>query len=111
MKDTTSLDIMVGEEEDTTIGSLIEDESVKADFSAIEDEDLHNAINNILNTLTEREKEVIMRRFGIKQNRTETLDEIGKDLKLSKERIRQIEAGALKKLRNPRRAALLKEFI
>lgn len=110
MKDTTSLDIMVGDEEDTTIGSFIEDESVAPVFMAIEEDDQAEAIRNVLNTLDDREKMVIMRRFGIGQDRAETLDEIGKGLGLSRERIRQIEAAALRKLRNPRRAKILKEF-
>ena len=110
MKDTTSLDIMVGDDEDTTIGSFIEDESVVPAFAAIEENDRTTAIRNILDTLNDREKMVIMRRFGINLDRAETLDEIGKKLGLSRERIRQIEASALRKLRNPRRANLLKEF-
>lgn len=110
MKDTTSLDIMVGDDEDTTIGSFIEDESVVLAFTAIEENDRTTAIRNILDTLNDREKMVIMRRFGIDLDRAETLDEIGKELGLSRERIRQIEASALRKLRNPRRANLLKEF-
>ena len=110
MKDTTSLDIMVGDDEDTTIGSFIEDESATPAFTAIEENDRTAAIRNILDTLNDREKTVIMRRFGIDLDRAETLDEIGKELGLSKERIRQIEAAALRKLRNPRRANLLKEF-
>lgn len=110
MKDTTSLDIMVGDEEDTTIGSFIEDESVAPVFTAIEEDDQAEAIRNVLDTLEDREKMVIMRRFGIGQDRAETLDEIGKELGLSRERIRQIEAAALRKLRNPRRAKILKEF-
>lgn len=111
MKDTTSLDIVVGEDEDTTIGSLIEDESILSEFNAIEENDCSVAIRNILNTLDEREKIVIMRRFGINTDYAKTLDEIGKELGLSKERIRQIETSALRKLRNPRRAKILKEFI
>jgi RNA polymerase primary sigma factor len=111
MKDTTSLDIVVGEDEDTTIGSLIEDESILSEFNAIEENDCSIAIRNILNTLDEREKIVIMRRFGINTDYAKTLDEIGKELGLSKERIRQIETSALRKLRNPRRAKILKEFI
>ena len=110
MKDTTSLDIMVGDDEDTTIGSFIEDESVVPAFVAIEENDRTTAIRNILDTLNDREKMVIVRRFGIGLDRAETLDEIGKELGLSRERIRQIEATALRKLRNPRRANLLKEF-
>ena len=110
MKDTTSLDIMVGDDEDTTIGSFIEDESVVPAFTAIEENDRTTAIRNILDTLNDREKMVIVRRFGIGLDRAETLDEIGKELGLSRERIRQIEAAALRKLRNPRRANLLKEF-
>lgn len=110
MKDTTSLDIMVGDDEDTTVGSFIEDESVVPAFAAIEENDRTIAIRNILDTLNDREKMVIVRRFGIGLDRAETLDEIGKELGLSRERIRQIEAAALRKLRNPRRANLLKEF-
>lgn len=110
MKDTTSLDIMVGDDEDTTVGSFIEDESVVPAFTAIEENDRTTAIRNILDTLNDREKMVIVRRFGIGLDRAETLDEIGKELGLSRERIRQIEAAALRKLRNPRRANLLKKF-
>ena len=110
VKDTTSLDIMVGNDEDTTVGSFIEDESVVPAFVAIEENDRTTAIRNILDTLNDREKMVIVRRFGIGLDRAETLDEIGKELGLSRERIRQIEAAALRKLRNPRRANLLKEF-
>ncbi len=110
MNDTTSLDIVVGDDEDITIESFIEDESAPIAFTSIEDADRNAAIQNILNTLSEREKVVIMRRFGIGSSRAETLDEIGKDFGLSKERIRQIEATALRKLRNPRRAKVLKNF-
>ena len=111
MQDATSLDIMVGDEEDTTIGSFVEDESVALDFSAIEDEDRNKAIQQVLQTLNERERNIIIYRFGLQGNRAMTLDEIGKSMQLSKERIRQLEVKALEKLRNPRRAALLKEFI
>ncbi len=110
MKDTTSLDIVIGDEDDTTIGSFIEDESVISDFSAVEENDQNETIYKILDTLDEREKMVIMRRFGIKQDRTKTLDEIGKELGLSRERIRQIENTALRKLRNPCRAKILRQF-
>lgn len=110
MNDTTSLDIVVGDDEDVTIESFVEDESAPTAFTSIEDADRNAAIQNILNTLSEREKVIIMRRFGIGFSRAETLDEIGKDFGLSKERIRQIEATALRKLRNPRRAKVLKNF-
>lgn len=104
MNDTTSLDIVVGDDEDVTIESFVEDESAPTAFTSIEDADRNAAIQNILNTLSEREKVVIMRRFGIGSSRAETLDEIGKDFGLSKERIRQIEATALRKLRKIGRA-------
>jgi len=110
MKDTSSLDVVVGDDEDTTVGSFIEDESVADSFMNIEDDERKEAVQNILNTLTDREQLIIKSRFGIGMNRAKTLDEIGTELGLSRERVRQIEAAALKKLRNPRRAALLKEF-
>lgn len=110
MKDTTSLDIMVGEDDDATIGSFIEDESVIPFSASIEEEEKNKAIYAILGTLSERERIVIMKRFGIKQEKAETLDMIGSELHLSKERVRQIEVSALRKLRNPRRTKVLKNF-
>lgn len=110
MKDTSSLDVVIGDDEDTTVGSFIEDESVADSFMNIEDDERKEAVQNILNTLTDREQLIIKNRFGIGMDRAKTLDEIGKELGISRERVRQIEATALKKLRNPRRAALLKEF-
>lgn len=111
MNDTTSLDIAIGDDEDVTIGSFVEDESVKDSFAAIDNENQYNALYEVLNTLTDKEKTVIFRRFGIGFERAETLEEIGKSMKLSRERIRQIEADALRKMRNPRRAALLKNYL
>lgn len=110
MKDTTSLDIAVGEDDDTTIGSFVEDEVAADRFSSIEKEERTKAINTVLDTLNERERFVIERRFGIGVSRPRTLEEVGNELNISKERVRQIEAAALRKLRNPRRAKVLKEF-
>lgn len=111
INDTTSLDVAIGDDEDATLGSFVEDESVKDSFKAIDNEDQYNGLYDILNTLTDKEKTVIFRRFGIGSGKAETLEEIGKSMKLSRERIRQIEADAMRKMRNPRRAALLKNYI
>ena len=110
MKDTTSLDIVVGEEEEDTIASLIEDLDSTLIFSTVEQNDQKIAIQQALATLNEREKTVIIYRFGIGLNRPKTLEEIGEKLNLSRERVRQIENIALKKLRNPHRIKILKEF-
>lgn len=110
MKDTTSLDIMVGNDDDTSVGELIEDDNANAGFLALEEEDCTNAINKVLNTLEERERYVIIHRFGLDHKEIETLEKIGKQIGLSKERVRQIEAAALKKLKAPSRARMLREF-
>ena len=110
MKDTTSLDVTIGEDDDTTLGSFVEDEIAADRFSRVEKEERKKAIDTVLGTLDDRERLVIERRFGIGITRPLTLEEIGNELNLSKERIRQIEAAALRKLRNPRRAKVLKEF-
>lgn len=110
MKDTTSLDIAVGEDDDTTIGSFVEDEVAADRFSSIEKKERTKAIDTVLGTLNERERFIIERRFGIGVSRPRTLEEVGNELNISKERVRQIEAAALRKLRNPRRAKVLKEF-
>ena len=108
LHDTTSLDVMVGDEEDTTLGSFIEDPSVSF-VEAVEIEDRNNILNKVLDSIEdEREKNVIKLRFGIGISKPLTLEEVGTQLHLSKERVRQIEASALRKLRNPRRSALLK---
>lgn len=110
-KDTSSLDALVGDDEEVTLASFIEDESRTLDFLSIENKDQTKAIVEVLNTLKPKEKIVIMRRFGLQLDKPETLEEVGAELGLSKERVRQIEAAALRKLRNPKRANLLKDFL
>ena len=111
IKDATSLDIVVGNEEDATLGSFVEDFSIAKNFNNAENFDRTETINKVLNTLSPREKDVIKRRFGLNNEKAETLEEVSQALKLSKERVRQIEDNALKKLRNPMRTNLLKDFL
>lgn len=111
IKDTSSIDIVIGEDEDATIASFIEDAQAETAFFDVENQELSDAIESVLNTLTDREKVIIKRRFGIGQDRPETLEEIGLSINRTKERVRQIEAAALKKMRNPYRIALLKKYI
>lgn len=111
MKNTTSLDIVIGDDEDVTVGSLVEDENAATSFLEVENQNQKNIIKEVLATLSDREQYVITHRFGIDLDRAETLEEIGRSLGLSKETIRQTENSALRKLRNPRRASLLKELI
>lgn len=110
MKDTTSLDVSMGEDEDTTLGSFVEDEGAAEDFSDVEKEERTKAIQMVLDTLDERERFIISRRFGLDIPNPQTLEEVGRELGISKERVRQLETAALRKLRNPRRTKILKEF-
>lgn len=111
VKDASSLDVTIGEDEESTLGDFIEDDAATASFAAIEDNDRNAIIREVLSTLSERERFIIEHRFGIGLTRPETLEEVGKQMNLSKERVRQLETMALRKLRNPRRASLLKDFI
>lgn len=111
MADTTSIDIMVGDDEDTTIGSLIEDESNPSPIELIFVEERQKAVNRVCDTLDERESQIIKMRYGLDGNEPMTLEDIGKKLKLTKERIRQLEQQALRRLRHPSRTRVLREFM
>ena len=111
MKDTTSLDITIGDDEDATVGSFVGDDAAVADFDSIEQDEMKDAIKAVLDTLSEREKDVIIYRFGIGLDQPKTLSETGKILSISGERVRQIEQTALRKLRNPIRTKRLRDFI
>lgn len=111
MSDTSSLDTPVGDEEDTTIGSFIVDEAIVPPALNMENVALAEALEKVLSTLKEQEAEVIRLRFGLNNGRSKTLEEVGEIYGVTRERIRQIEAKALRKLRNPSRTNLLKDFI
>lgn len=111
MADTTSLDIQIGDEEDTTIGSFIEDTSVENPMETFNQMELHTALFNLLDTLDIKESQVLTMRFGLDGNKPMTLEDIGHNLGVTRERIRQIEAKALRKLRHPSRSKMLKDFI
>ena len=105
----TSLDIQVGDDDDTTIGSFIEDTHFVNPESAYIKESNGDVVNAVLDTLSDREANILRLRFGIGDKKAMTLEEVGKEYGLTRERIRQIEAKALRKLRHPSRANILKE--
>lgn len=105
----TSLDIQVGDDDDTTIGSFVEDTHFVNPESAYIKESNGDVVNAVLDTLSDREANILRLRFGIGGKKAMTLEEVGKEYGLTRERIRQIEAKALRKLRHPSRANILKE--
>lgn len=105
----TSLDIQVGDDDDTTISSFIEDTHFVNPESAYIKESNGDVVNAVLDTLSDREANILRLRFGIGGKKPMTLEEVGKEYGLTRERIRQIEAKALRKLRHPSRANILKE--
>ena len=108
--DTLSLDTPVGDEEDTSIGSFVEDERTPGPSDATANAMLAEALKEILDTLTEREADVLRMRFGMYDGRTHTLEEVGQIFGVTRERIRQIENKAIRKLRHPSRAKKIKDF-
>ena len=108
--DTLSLDTPVGDEEDTSIGSFVEDERTPGPADATSNALLAEALKEILDTLTEREADVLRMRFGMYDGRTHTLEEVGHIFNVTRERIRQIENKAIRKLRHPSRAKKIKDF-
>ena len=108
--DTLSLDTPVGDEEDTSIGSFVEDERTPGPADATSNALLAEALKEILDTLTEREADVLRMRFGMYDGRTHTLEEVGQNFGVTRERIRQIENKAIRKLRHPSRAKKIKDF-
>ena len=108
--DTLSLDTPVGDEEDTTIGSFVEDDNTPGPADATSNALLAEALTEILGTLTDREADVLRMRFGMYDGRTHTLEEVGQIFGVTRERIRQIENKAIRKLRHPSRAKKIKDF-
>ena len=110
-QDPVSLETPIGEEEDSHLGDFIQDEDPPAPADAASQTILREVIERELHTLTPREEHVIKLRFGLYDGRTRTLEEVGKEFDITRERIRQIEAKALRKLRHPSRARHLKGFL
>ena len=110
-QDTVSLDTPVGEEEDSTLGTFIQDENAISPSDSASIMMLKEQLMEVLSTLTPREQKVIMLRYGIEDGHTRTLEDVGKEFSVTRERIRQIEAKALKKLRQPSRSKKLKDFM
>ncbi len=108
--DTLSLDTPVGDEEDTSIGSFVEDDRTPGPADATSNALLAEALREILDTLTEREADVLRMRFGMYDGRTHTLEEVGQIFGVTRERIRQIENKAIRKLRHPSRAKKIRDF-
>ncbi|MBH1941616.1 RNA polymerase sigma factor RpoD [Mobilitalea sibirica] len=108
--DPISLDTPIGEEDDSHLGDFIRDDNIMGPEDAASYSILRDQISRLLDTLTEREQRVLILRFGLKDGRSRTLEEVGKEFNVTRERIRQIEAKALRKLRHPSRAKMLKGY-
>ena len=110
-RDPVSLDTPIGEEEDSQLGDFIEDESLLSPVDSASFSMLKEELEVAMASLTERERNVIKLRFGLDDGKTRTLEEVGKEFNVTRERIRQIEAKALRKLRHPSRSRKLKDFL
>jgi RNA polymerase primary sigma factor len=110
-QEPVSLETPIGEEEDSHLGDFIPDEDASEPAEAASFIFLREQLMSVLDTLTEREKKVLILRFGLEDGRTRTLEEVGKEFNVTRERIRQIEAKALRKLRHPSRSKKLKDFL
>lgn len=110
-QDPVSLETPIGEEEDSHLGDFIEDGNAVSPSDSAESKMLREQLLQVLNTLTPRENEVLRKRYGLDDNRPKTLEEVGKEFNVTRERIRQIEAKALRKLRHPSRTKKLKDYV
>lgn len=110
-QDVTSLDTKVGEDEDSTLGDFVADEQHDAPDTAASKELLKDHLDDVLSTLTEREAKVLTLRFGLDEGQPKTLEEVGKVFGVTRERIRQIEAKALRKLKHPSRRKKLQDYL
>ena len=110
-KEPISLETPIGEEEDSSLGDFIEDKGVVTPLEAVIKGNLSDQTSSVLSSLTPREEKVLRMRFGIGEKSDHTLEEVGQDFAVTRERIRQIEAKALRKLRHPSRAKRLKSFV
>ena len=109
--DPVSLEMPIGEEEDSHLGDFIQDEDSPAPSDAVSQTMLQEQLLEVLHTLIPREEQVLMLRFGLKDGRMRTLEEVGKVFNITRERIRQIEAKSLRKLRHPSRSKRLKDYL
>ena len=110
-QDPVSLETPIGEEEDSHLGDFIPDDDVPAPVDAAAYSMLKEQLMEVLDTLSDREKKVLMLRFGLEDGRPRTLEEVGKEFNVTRERIRQIEAKSLRKLRHPSRSKKLKDYL
>ena len=110
-QEPVSLETPIGEEEDSPLGDFIQEDQVSVPADAATFTMLHEQLMEVLDTLTEREQKVLKLRFGLNDGRPRTLEEVGKEFNVTRERIRQIEAKALRKLRHPSRSKKLKDYL
>ena len=110
-QDPVSLETPIGEEEDSHLGDFIPDEDIPSPVDAAAYSMLQKQLREVLDTLSEREKKVLILRFGLDDGRPRTLEEVGKEFNVTRERIRQIEAKALRKLRHPSRSKKLRDYL
>ena len=110
-QEPVSLETPIGEEEDSHLGDFIQDDNVPVPAEAAAQTLLKEQLDEVLDTLTEREQKVLRLRFGLDDGRARTLEEVGKEFDVTRERIRQIEAKALRKLRNPVRSKRIRDFL
>ncbi len=110
-QEPVSLETPIGEEDDSHLGDFIEDHTALAPAEAASHQLLKEQVEDVLDSLTERERKVLQLRFGLDDGRSRTLEEVGKEFHVTRERIRQIEAKALRKLRHPSRSRKLKDYL
>jgi len=109
-KEPISMETPIGDDEDSSLGDFIEDSNILSPSESADLEGMSETVREMLNTLTPREAKVLRMRFGLGMNTDHTLEEVGKEFDVTRERIRQIEAKALRKLKHPTRSKRLKDF-